>query len=433
MATTNNDWQTYKLGELCDIKTGKKDVNAEDVNGAYPFFTCAQDVHKINTYTFDTEAVLVAGNGFFNVKYYKGKFDVYQRTYVLHNFSKNVDGKFIYHFVNSKLDEITQNNRGSTIRYIRLGDLTEQEVLLPSIDEQRRITAKLEELLQAVKKSSISIISAKQRISKFRQAVLSAAVTGKLTEGWREKNLDRQSAQEIISRIYERRLKQARTAAIKKKITYLYSVREDNDSENLPEGWKYTSLNKLCESFEYGSSKKSCIQGRVAVLRMGNLQNGEIDWSNLVFTSDKDEIAKYQLKPNTVLFNRTNSPELVGKTSIYRGERPAIFAGYLIRINNYPELDSEYLNIYLNSYLAREFCRQVKTDGVSQSNINAQKLGGFEMPLCSIEEQKEIVKRVKSLLTVADEIEDKVNKAAARVEKLTQSILGKAFKGELIN
>ena len=67
MAITNNDeWQTYRLEEICEIKTGKKDVNAEKPDGIYPFFTCAQDIHKINTYTFDTEAVLVAGNGFFN-------------------------------------------------------------------------------------------------------------------------------------------------------------------------------------------------------------------------------------------------------------------------------------------------------------------------------------------------------------------------------
>lgn len=165
---------------------------------------------------------------------------------------------------------------------------------------------------------------------------------------------------------------------------------------------------------------------------MGNLQNGAIDWKDLAYTSDADEIRKYALHPMTVLFNRTNSPELVGKTSIYRGERAAIFAGYLIRINNEPELLSEYLNYCLNASAAREWCNQVKTDGVSQSNINAQKLGKFEIPFCSVGEQAEIVRRVEALFKQADAIEARYKKANAFVEKLTPSVLAKAFRGELV-
>lgn len=134
-----------------------------------------------------------------------------------------------------------------------------------------------------------------------------------------------------------------------------------------------------------------------------------------------------------VLFNRTNSPELVGKTSIYRGERPAIFfAGYLIRINPVPELDSEYLNLCLNTHRAKQFCSRVKTDGVSQSNINAQKLGEFEVPFCSLPEQKEIVRRVETLFGLSDRLENHCTKGTNYVEGLTRAILAKAFRGELV-
>jgi type I restriction enzyme S subunit len=133
-----------------------------------------------------------------------------------------------------------------------------------------------------------------------------------------------------------------------------------------------------------------------------------------------------------VLFNRTNSPELVGKTAIYRGERPAIFAGYLIRITHLPELDPQYLNFCLNTNYAREFCSHVKTDGVSQSNINAQKLGQFKLPYCPLPEQHEIVRRVGALFKLADAIEKRVDAATKRADKLTQAILGKAFRGELV-
>lgn len=192
------------------------------------------------------------------------------------------------------------------------------------------------------------------------------------------------------------------------------------------------SLDKLCYSFQYGTSKKSHPSGKVAVLRMGNIQNGEIGWSDLVYTSDDKEIEKYNLKAGNVLFNRTNSPELVGKTGIYRGGRPAIFAGYLIRINNFEELDSNYLNYCLNTRYARKFCSKVKSDAVSQSNINAQKLGKFEVPFCSPEEQKEIVRRVGALFKIADPLEKRLDAAIAHAEKLTQAILAKAFRGELV-
>lgn len=83
-------------------------------------------------------------------------------------------------------------------------------------------------------------------------------------------------------------------------------------------------------SLKYGTAKKSDASGNVVVLRMGNLQQGEIDWSDLAYSNDPDDIEKYKLFPGDVLFNRTNSAALVGKTAIYRGEHPAIYAGYLL-------------------------------------------------------------------------------------------------------
>jgi type I restriction enzyme S subunit len=138
------------------------------------------------------------------------------------------------------------------------------------------------------------------------------------------------------------------------------------------------------------------------------------------------------LAPNTVLFNRTNSPELVGKTAIYAGERPAIFAGYLIRILPGPELDPFFLNLSLNASKFKDYCQSVKTDGVSQSNINATKLADFQINWCPILEQHEIIRRVEALFKLAEPIEKRVAAASARAEKLTQAILAKAFRGELV-
>ena len=90
-------------------------------------------------------------------------------------------------------------------------------------------------------------------------------------------------------------------------------------------------------------------------MRMGNIQNGRLSWDKLVYSDNAEDNKRYLLKYNDVLFNRTNSPELVGKTAIYKGEMPAIFAGYLIRIHRKENLlDADYLNYYLNSEMAKE-------------------------------------------------------------------------------
>lgn len=109
-----------------------------------------------------------------------------------------------------------------------------------------------------------------------------------------------------------------------------------------------------------------------------------------MYTSDKEEIAHYPLEYNDLLFNRTNSKELVGKTAIYKSEVPAIYAGYLIRIT--PLIDSDYLNYVMQTQFYWVYCQNVRSDAIGQSNINAEKLKNFIYPLPPLHEQKRIAK-----------------------------------------
>jgi len=163
---------------------------------------------------------------------------------------------------------------------------------------------------------------------------------------------------------------------------------------------------------------------------MGNLQNGRILWDNLAYTEDEGDIKKYLLQPGDVLFNRTNSPELVGKTSIYRGEFPAIYAGYLIRLNYTNKLSGEFLNYVMNSPAAKEYCNSVKSDGVNQSNINAKKIAAFIIPVPSMPEQQEIVRILDDIFhkeQQAKELYDVIEK----IDLMKKVILEHAFRGEL--
>ncbi len=150
----------------------------------------------------------------------------------------------------------------------------------------------------------------------------------------------------------------------------------------IPTDWNIVPLGRLITSVEYGSSSKSATSGLVPVLRMGNLQGGKIDWNDLVYTDSPSEIRKYTLRSGDVLFNRTNTVDLVGKTSIYSGERPAIFAGYLIRINvNSALLDSRFLAFVLNAEFSRQHSAKILSVAVGQANINGQKLKTYPIPV----------------------------------------------------
>ena len=126
-----------KIGDLTNIKTGKLDANASSEDGQYPFFTCSREPLKISTYSYDCECVLVAGNGDLNVKYYKGKFDAYQRTYIIED---NGSGKlympYLFYFMEGYIEELRKQSIGGVIKYIKLKNLTDALIELPSVDEQ---------------------------------------------------------------------------------------------------------------------------------------------------------------------------------------------------------------------------------------------------------------------------------------------------------
>ncbi|MGB5592441.1 MAG: restriction endonuclease subunit S, partial [Crocosphaera sp.] len=203
---------------------------------------------------------------------------------------------------------------------------------------------------------------------------------------------------------------------------------------NKGDDWVEKKLGDVCHKVEYGTSSKSQPQGDIPVLRMGNIQNGLIDWNNLVYTSNQDEINKYNLNYNDVLFNRTNSSEHVGKSAIYKGEKPAIFAGYLIRIHRKNELiDAYFLNFYLNSSIARDYGRSVMSQSVNQANINGTKLKSYPISIPTLENQIEITEKLKNLIPEVQKLEAIYKRKIEALQELKQSILQKAFTGELTN
>lgn len=203
----------------------------------------------------------------------------------------------------------------------------------------------------------------------------------------------------------------------------------------VPKGWEWCRLRDVIYPPKYGTSSKSLSNGDVPVLRMGNIQDGEVVYDKLVFSNNVEDNRKYLLQDGDLLFNRTNSAELVGKTAIFKGNRHVIYAGYLILLRPI-KANSEYLNYIFSSPYVRSYCKEVKTIGVQQCNINAEKVSQLLVPIAPFEEQMRIVDKIKEVLPSVDKYSisqynlDLLNVSLS--ECLKKSILQEAIQGRLV-
>lgn len=363
--------------------------------GKVPYYGATGQVGWIDDYLTNEHLVLLGEDGapFLDLLKDKayiifGEAWVNNHAHILKSYFGEIGNVFLMHYLN--MVDYKDYVKGTTRLKLTQGSMQLMPFPLPPLSEQQRIVERIEELFAKLDEAKERLQEAVDSFAVRKAAILHKAFTGELTKQWRLEN----------------------------------GVSD--------ESWEEKTIGEICSSLKYGTSKKSSDDGEVVVLRMGNLQNGEIDWSNLAYTSDEEDIKKYLLKSGDVLFNRTNSPELVGKTSIYRGEMPAIYAGYLIKLDYEKNIVvGDYLNYYLNSSKAKEYYMQVKTDGVSQSNINAKKIGEFEIPLPTLPEQHEIVRLIDDLLAREHKAQQAAEQALASIDLMKKSILARAFRGEL--
>ncbi|MDN5309794.1 MAG: type restriction enzyme subunit [Methanolobus sp.] len=446
LLSINPSWERVQLGEIASILNGfafKSRLFNNEKRGVPLLRIRDISTNESNTYfsgDYDEQYIVSKGDivvgmdGDFNCSIWKGVPSLLnQRVCKIESETEMYSKDFLFLVLPHYLNAINEHTSSQTVKHLSSKSIQEILLPLPPLSEQNRIVAAIKSLFARLDETNERLDRVPEIMKVFRQAVLVAACDGRLTEEWRKQQKDLPDPEELQEQI-SRAIKEA-TAKSKKKAKSLdpLSEIELDGLQDIPENWLWIKIGDLTLGVEYGTSAKSNESGEVPVLRMGNIQNGRFDWSNLVYTNDKAEIAKYLLTKDDVLFNRTNSPDLVGKTAIYKGEKTAIFAGYLIRINQLPTLVSaDYLNYYLNSPAAKLHGNSVRTDGVNQSNINGEKLRNYPFPFCSLPEQQEIVRRVDALFAFADSIEARVAAAKEKTERLRQSILAKAFSGELV-
>lgn len=281
-------------------------------------------------------------------------------------------------------------------------DIANTIMPLPPLAEQKRIVAKIEELLPYIDRYEQAWSKLENFNKRFpvdmQKSILQMSIQGKLVEQRPEEG----TGEELYQQIQVEKQALIKAGKIKKEKP-LPEIAVDELPFDIPESWMWVSVGSVCTNIQYGSSQKSALSGKMAVLRMGNIQNGRIVLDKLVYTSDDEEIAKYPLQYDDLLFNRTNSKELVGKTAIYKEEIPAIYAGYLVRIT--PLLmSSDYLNYVMQSQFYWSYCQTVRSDAIGQSNINAEKLKRFVFPLPPLAEQKRIVAKLEEILPLCERL-----------------------------
>lgn len=302
---------------------------------------------------------------------------------------------------------------------------------MPPRGEQERIVDRIELLFSDLDKGEALLKKVQQQLANYRQSVLKAAVTGELTKDWRKKNKSKQeNGEALLSRILAARRKNWKG---RKKYQEPETPKDIFFSET-PESWAIATIDQISSAVDYGSSAKcNSDASGVAVLRMGNIQNGSLDLEDLKYLPHRHgEFPKLLLNKGDLLFNRTNSPELVGKTAVYKNKpQKCSFASYLIRVALI-DVEPDYVSAFINSVFGRVWVKAVVSQQVGQANVNGTKLKSLAIPLPPQREQDEIVQRLDDIFSQIDVFETLCTAELKRNTLLRQAILKSAFSGKLV-
>lgn len=366
-----------RLGDLVNIKTGKLDANASAENGEYPFFTCSITPLKINSYSYDCECVLVAGNGDLNVKYYNGKFDAYQRTYIIESKDKEyLNTKYLYYFMSKYIEILRNQSIGGVIKYIKLGNLTDAKIPVPSLKEQLKVV----EILDKAKKV-----------------------------------LDKRK--EAISLLDE---------LVKSKFIEMFG-----DPVQNPLGWQlkpFLDSGNCKNGMNFSATETGVELQYLGVGDFKDLSKIE-DVNNLGKVSlNKMPSTEYLLQDGDIVFVRSNGNKaLVGRClAVYPNGIPTTYSGFCIR---YRKTDKSLEIPYLLQVLKTDSMRKnMAGRGANIQNLNQQILGELMIPIPPIELQNQFADFVKQV----DKLKIKMKKSLKALENNFNSLMQKAFEGELM-
>lgn len=273
---------------------------------------------------------------------------------------------------------------------------------LPPLDEQKRIVAKIEELLPYIDRYEQAWSKLEQFNSRFpedmKKSLLQYAIQGKLVEQRPEEG----TAEELFAQIQEEKQRLIAEKKIKKEKP-LPEITDDEKPFDIPESWKWVRWGELSQSIQYGYNAPAQESGRIKMVRISDIQDGKVLWDSVPYCEIKEgDIPTYLLDANDILFARTGGT--VGKSYLVKDvPEEAIYAGYLIRTRYSSLLCPEYLKYFMESQLYWEQLRN-GTIATAQPNCNGKTLSKMILPLPPLGEQKRIVEKLEQLLPLCERL-----------------------------
>ncbi len=388
-----NNWIWIYQNFVCQLSNGEKTIGEE-----YPYLevkylrgnTDAEIKDSGRFITANTKVILVDGENSGEV------FEVLENGYMgstfkALNISQMVNEKYLLYYVNSKRELLRKNKTGSAIPHLNKKLFFSLGFPLPPLPEQQRIVEQIESLFAKLDEAKEKAQEVIDGVETNIEAVLYNAFSGKLTQYWRKEN-------------------------------------------SVDYNWENSTLSKIVSGLKYGSSEKSDYNNNgTPVLRIPNIGEGVIDFSDLKYMQGELENSSHEVFENDILIIRSNgSRDLVGKCAIVPAlERRFAYASFLIRIKASDKVLPNYLVRYINSSMARGqlFAKAKSSSGIH--NINSKELGSIRIDVPTIEEQTEILKIIEPLIKKELDVKDITSHMIENIAELKKSILAKAFRGEL--
>ena len=387
------NWCWVRQDTVCSLADGEKRTEEEHPYLEVKYLRGVKNADLVTKGKYIIEGskvILVDGENSGEV------FSIFESGYMGSTFkqlliSDELNADYIQFFINTKREYYKNNKKGSAIPHLNKELFREMPFPLPPLPEQQRIVEQIESLfakLDEVKEKAQEVVD---RVETNIEAILYNAFSGKLTQSWRKENC-------------------------------------------IDDNWENSTLSKIVSGLKYGSSDKSDYNNNgTPVLRIPNIGEGVIDFSDLKYMQGELENSSHEVFENDILIIRSNgSRDLVGKCALVPAlEQRYAYASFLIRIKASDKVLPNYLVRYINSSMARGqlFAKAKSSSGIH--NINSKELGSIRIAVPTIEEQTEILKIIELLIKKELDVKNITGQMIENIAELKKSILAKAFRGEL--
>lgn len=361
-----------------------------------------------------------------------------------------IPSKYLFWFVKHRQQELAALGKGATQKNISQTVLNDVPFPVPPLSEQSRIVAKLEELLSDLDAGAAALERARTNLKRYRAAVLTAAVEGRLTEKWRAAHREVEPAEKLLERILAERGKKWEGAQLEKyaakgqsppkgwKDRYSVPVKPDVSAlPALPEGWCWATIESVGDVLLGRQRAPQYLTGRHSrrYLRVANIKDDRIDFDDLEeMDFDGEHFTKYRLLPGDILISEGQSPELVGQSAIFRGEvLDLCFQKTLHRFRAvFVGVTAEYAQIVFRSHVQNGVFMRVASITTNIAHLTLEKFCAAPFPLPPAEEQAEIVRQVDLASSSIVHVTAQLKIEKARSARLRQAILKRAFEGKLV-